>query len=98
MAEWGRRQVRAAENAGQKVVLQPVTNLNEWSGGVEAFVGMKVRLNPEYIRVYKHPDTGRGTVVGPTDSNSEVLVAWECGDSGAYRAGKCFDFWLMTDS
>ena len=49
---WAEQQVTAASDAGERVVLQPVTNLNSGTGGVAAFVGLRVQSNPEFLRVY----------------------------------------------
>ena len=107
--EWARQQVSAATDLGEKVVLQPVTNLNSWSDGVAAFVGMRVQANPAWVRVYSRSGAhtcsrwgisrGQGTVVRTSDSNSELVVQWEDGSLGGnVKAGKGFEYSLMTVS
>ena len=104
---WAREQLAAADAAGARLVLQPVTNTNSWTGGVAAHVGMRVRTNPAVVRMYAGGDWGKvarwglsqgcGTVVGTCDDNSELRVAWDSGRTGScIKAGKRDDFWLMT--
>ena len=101
--QWARAQVNAAVAVGQKVVVQPLSNVNNWSGGEPAFVGMAVRLNPEFLRVEKMRDEkmcdpGRGTVISTADSNSELVVEWEAGGRGRHNAGKKHEYQLITDN
>jgi hypothetical protein len=51
--QWARKQLKAATDIGAQLVLQPVTNLNCWTHGVEAHVGMRVRTNPAFCEAYK---------------------------------------------
>ena len=102
---WAHKQLKAATAAGKQLVLQPASNLNSWTGGVNAYVGMRVQTNPAFVEEYsKHGDIGRwgvsdgqGTVVSTCDSNSELVVQWDTGFVGScVRAGKGMDFWLIT--
>ena len=99
------KQVDAASEKGQLVVLQPETNLNNWTRGVKARIGMRVQANPAFVDEYSKlgdlkrwgVDRGFGTIVGTCDHNSELVVAWDNGHKGScIRAGKGQDFWLMT--
>ena len=101
---WASTQLNAATAAGRKLVLQPVTNLNSWTCGVQAHIGMRVEANPAFVDAYaKYGNlarwgisSGLGTVVGTCDYNSELVVEWDDGIVGNCRSGKDMDYWLMT--
>ena len=102
-ANWADYQIQAATNAGAKLVLQPRTNMNAWTGGVTAVPNMRVRANPAFFDAYTG-DTMRwgiapceGTIVGTCDDNSELKVLWDDGSIGVnIKAGKQNDYWLIT--
>ena len=106
MSEWAQAQFAAAERAGERLVLQPVTNLNSWTCGVAAHTGLRVQANPAFVDAYAPSrcslmrwgvDSGLGTVIGTSDSGSELIVKWDSGEQGCnVRAGKQMDYWLMT--
>ena len=110
MHDWTNTQVAAARAAGQRLVLQPETNLNNHVGGVAAYIGMRVQGNPSFFDLYsnsttKHTDfmrwgmaRGKGTVVGTCDDKTELRVRWVDVDREGrnIKCGKQGQFWLMT--
>lgn len=110
MRDWTNVQLAAATAAGQRLVLQPQTNLNNHVGGVAAHVGMRVQANPAFFETYsssvtEHTDymrwgmsRGKGTVVGTCDDKSELRVRWDddIREGCNIKAGKRGDYWIMT--
>jgi len=108
--DWTNVQVSAATAAGQRLVLQPETNLNNHVGGIAAYEGMRVQGNPAFFELYSNSTTsqtdfsqwgmarGKGTIVGTSDDNSEVRVKWDDDRRVGcnIKAGKQGQFWLMT--
>ena len=108
--DWTNAQVSAATAAGQRLVLQPETNLNNHVGGIAAYEGMRVQGNPAFFELYSNSTTsqtdfsqwgmarGKGTIVGTSDDDSEVRVKWDDDrrEGRNVKCGKRGDYWLMT--
>ena len=108
--DWTSAQLAAATAAGQRLVLQPETNMNNHVGGIAAYTGMRVQGNPAFFALYANATTdhtdfmrwgmarGKGTIVGTSDDNSEVRVKWDDDRRVGcnIKAGKQGQFWLMT--
>lgn len=110
MHDWTNTQVAAARAAGQRLVLQLVTNENNHVGGVAAYVGMRVQANPAFFDLYSNSTTehtdfmrwgmarGKGTVVGTCDDKTELRVRWDDDDREGrnIKCGKGGNYWLLT--
>lgn len=108
--DWTNVQVSAATAAGQRLVLQPETNLNNHVGGIAAYTGLRVQGNPAFFELYSNSTTGqtdfsqwgmargKGTIVGTSDDDSEVRVKWDDDrrEGRNVKCGKRGDYWLMT--